>query len=301
MERALIRTCTILATAVAFTTLLTGCPIPIPAGYTEQSRETLGDDVAGKLEAGISTREDVLLLLGEPDDVGPGETWLTYDSVYGQAGVLFIFCAASTCGGMEVQKMEHKRLLIIFDRQGLLTSASFINKDCWTVNGENNPAGLPPCLEMDPRAEQLAKPIEHIQPLVTRDLREFANGKAKLIKPGWASGFSEAVASGSNSALIKNLYGNGQWDSLARLIISIGYGDNLGWYYLGRAAEGLALCDAALIYYGISRERTQHFSTRCLGPACYGVKFPDELDRRMFAVETMRATGQCATPPEFDP
>ena len=76
------------------------------------------------------------------------------------------------------------------------------------------------------------------------------------------------------------------------------YGDDLRWYFLGRAAEGMALCDAAEHYYRISLERTESFWTRCLGFGCAGFKVKELLAERSAAVAAMRAEGRCtAVPP----
>ena len=38
---------------------------------------------------------------------------------------------------------------------------------------------------------------------------------------------------------MKQLLETDQWSDLAVRVLAIGYKDNLAWYYLGRAAEGL--------------------------------------------------------------
>jgi len=132
---------------------------------------------------------------------------------------------------------------------------------------------------------------------IPKDLLDFANGKAELVTPGWVTGIGAASAAGTAGKLTKYLHDSEQWEALAREILRNKYGDNLGWYYLGRAAEGMGLCDAAVLYYAISRERSETRVTRCLGMACFGVRFPDVLKDRLLAVETMRAAGKCSTPP----
>jgi hypothetical protein len=121
----------------------------------------------------------------------------------------------------------------------------------------------------------------------------FAKGQAELIIPGWTTGFAAAAAAGENTQLTKDLYESGQWEALARVVLNDKYGDDLRWYYLGRAAEGMALCDAAFHYYGISRERSESFTTRCLSIACAGIKLPEALDDRFLAIEAKRAAGKC--------
>ena len=107
-----------------------GCPIPLPSGYTTSSRENISAEVTVQLEAGVTTREAVLLLLGEPDGTGPDDAWLAYGSVYGEGGVVFVICAGGNCGGTGSEKMEYRRLVVSFDEHGLMTNAEFVNRAC---------------------------------------------------------------------------------------------------------------------------------------------------------------------------
>lgn len=124
-------------------------------------------------------------------------------------------------------------------------------------------------------------------------LRDFAKGEAQLITPGVATGFAAALAAGANTPLTKRLHDSEQWDTLAAVVLKDNYGDDLRWYYLGRAAEGMALCDAAERYYRISRERSESFWTRCLGVACAGLELPGVLEPRMKTLTQLRAEGRC--------
>ena len=132
--------------------------------------------------------------------------------------------------------------------------------------------------------------------VVPKSLLEFAYGKATLVTPGWASGFAEAVAAGSHTMLAKQYHDDGQWESLASLVLRDNYGDDLRWYFLGRAAEGMGLCDAAEIYYKLSRERSEKLATRCWpigSKPCAGLRFPHIVEDRFHAIDVMRAAGQC--------
>lgn len=134
------------------------------------------------------------------------------------------------------------------------------------------------------------------EPRIQTHLLDFANGKAALMTPGITSGFSEAAAAATNGLLTKRLHDTGQWTTLATVVLRDNYGDNLRWYYLGRAAEGMALCDTAEHYYQVSKERSESFWTRCLSIACHGFKLPQILPDRIDAVEGMRSAGKCSTP-----
>jgi len=48
---------------------------------------------------------------------------------------------------------------------------------------------------------------------------------------------------------MKQLLETDQWSDLAVRVLTIGYKDNLAWYYLGRAAEGLGHIEAARTYF----------------------------------------------------
>jgi hypothetical protein len=136
---------------------------------------------------------------------------------------------------------------------------------------------------------------------IPSDLLDFSLGKAALITPGWTTGYAAAMAAGTNGKLTKKLHDSGQWQALARVVLHDQYGDDLRWYYLGRAAEAMALCDTAARYYRISLERSEKFSTRCLGIACHGFKLPEWVEVRLTAVEALRAAGKCSEPPVTDP
>jgi hypothetical protein len=159
----------------------------------------------------------------------------------------------------------------------------------WVEGPERIPAP-PGYTSVQPREEPTPIP---------RDLVDFADGKTELITPGIVTGLSEAAAAGTNGKLTKTLHDTGQWKLLATVVQKDNYGDNLRWYYLGRAAEGMALCDAADHYYQVSKERSESFWTRCLSIACNGIKLPQILDTRFNAVEAMRSAGKCLTPQGF--
>jgi len=128
---------------------------------------------------------------------------------------------------------------------------------------------------------------------VPADLRDFAAGRATLVDPGWISGFSEAAVAGVHTALARRLHDDAQWEALATLILNDHYGDDVRWYFLGRAAEGLGWCDAALAYYGKSEAQGAQFITRCLGRACAGIRVREALAERRLALEAARQAGHC--------
>ncbi len=78
----------------------------------------------------------------------------------------------------------------------------------------------------------------------------------------------------------------GAWRELADLIQRKGINNDLNWYYLGRAAEGLAEMDLARQFYARSIERSasEKASHRCQGTLvslCDGFEFPDVTHARL--------------------
>ncbi len=121
-------------------------------------------------------------------------------------------------------------------------------------------------------------------------LLDFARGRATLVEPRFFEGEDPALSAIDHTAAAKHLHDTGQWVSLALLVFNDNYGDDVRWYLLGRAAEGLALCDAAEIYYAQSRKRSELF---WLGGTRVGLQFPQVLDERLASIHAMRRGGQC--------
>lgn len=95
---------------------------------------------------------------------------------------------------------------------------------------------------------------------------------------------------GASRATASEYHERGDWRSLALLVASIGYEDDLSWYYLGRATEGLGAPAAAAEYY--RRALATPSSCDALFDNCDGIRprvaAADGL-RRLAASET--ATG----------
>jgi tetratricopeptide (TPR) repeat protein len=111
-------------------------------------------------------------------------------------------------------------------------------------------------------------------------LNLFYEGKASLIIPGLISGTAEAFDYGAKVKERKELYDQKAWEALALSTLKTNYGDNIAWFYLGRAAEGLGYHNAALTYYEKSIELSNSALTRCMGPVCSGFVFPNAPNNR---------------------
>jgi hypothetical protein len=89
-------------------------------------------------------------------------------------------------------------------------------------------------------------------------------------------------------------YNSRQWEPLAELVMKIGYGQDLAYYFLGMSAEGLGYHEAALKYYrqsgttsGDSR-KLHHCRETVRG--CGGLELASVLPQRIAAVTAMAQT-----------
>lgn len=81
---------------------------------------------------------------------------------------------------------------------------------------------------------------------------------------------------GTNLPDMHQLYLQQRWHELSSKVIEIGFNQNIAYYYLGRAAEGLGKPKAAEIYYLLSES-----APRCLLNGCKGLSFPDVTTERL--------------------
>jgi hypothetical protein len=96
----------------------TGClPVPIPfTWYGEQSRTNVDEAAAKVIIPGRTTKEEVVLMLGGPDEVSPDGRSL----VYRWAKIKFLLLPVFGPGPVpKVQKQY--QLLITFDEHGMVT------------------------------------------------------------------------------------------------------------------------------------------------------------------------------------
>ena len=96
----------------------------------------------------------------------------------------------------------------------------------------------------------------------------------------------------------------GQWRELADLIQRKGINNDLNWYYLGRAAEGLGETELARQYYqrSIERSMSEKSSHHCQGAVismCDGFEFPDVTQARLSQLQ-VSAPPANSQPPASD-
>lgn len=96
----------------------------------------------------------------------------------------------------------------------------------------------------------------------------------------------------------------GHWRGLADLVQRKGINNDLAWYYLGRAAEGMGETELARTYYQRSLDRTRSgkYSHSCQGKVismCDGFDFPDVAQTRLSSLQAA-APAERGAPPVGD-
>lgn len=96
-------------------------------------------------------------------------------------------------------------------------------------------------------------------------------------------GISCSGSWGSSRVDLKFLYSQSRWNDIVFVVARIGYGDDLAYFYLGRAAEELGSFDAALTYYQLALKN----HTKCDGlfNICDGFLFPSDINSRIYYVQ----------------
>jgi hypothetical protein len=118
------------ATGLMAVALLTACVIPLPIGeaYRHGSRENLGAETKEFIVAGRTTREEVLLRLGQPDGAALDESWLSYGCARSKGGVLVFIYPSPAVPSFET--VDYTRLVIYFDEAGVVDRTQFEQRTC---------------------------------------------------------------------------------------------------------------------------------------------------------------------------
>lgn len=87
-----------------------------------------------------------------------------------------------------------------------------------------------------------------------------------------------------------DLLASSRWRELADLVQRKGINNDLAWYYLGRAAEGMGENAIARTYYqrSVDRTKSDKYSHRCRGKVislCDGFDFPDVAQARLSTLQ----------------
>ncbi|MDD5389250.1 MAG: M48 family metallopeptidase [Gallionellaceae bacterium] len=147
-----------------------------------------------------------------------------------------------------------------------------------------NPAALPTRLAAnvrdvtpggDPASHAAAPSALRPLTLVNPTYERFRGGEAVLECENCALGFS------NRADKLKALDARGDWESLAREVLDVGYSQDIAWYYLGRAAEGLSLREPARRYYQQAVNLARNKETHCKGSftdLCNGQRLPEQAE-----------------------
>ena len=112
---------------------LAGClPIPVlPFGDRDGSRQNITDQVPDFIAVGKTTRADVLLTLGEPDQKTDNDEPFQYVRASEDGGVGFMFGGAGR-GGLTGVPVTIRVLSVSFDGNGVVSGAQarrFVTRD----------------------------------------------------------------------------------------------------------------------------------------------------------------------------
>lgn len=114
----------------------TGCLVwPFPTGDLLSGRGRILPEYVSPLQVGQTTREEALLLLGEPDEVINGGTVLIYQWTEARGFVAF----GGYGSAVAIPIPGHRDLRLEFDSQGRLIRKTF-GKQTW----EEFPTGIDP-------------------------------------------------------------------------------------------------------------------------------------------------------------
>ena len=102
--------------------------------------------------------------------------------------------------------------------------------------------------------------------------------------------FACAATWGGDLSELNVRYTTEDWTHLATLVMQIGFQEDLAYFYLGRAAEGLGAPEAAVRYYRIAGALATGSESRykCNGAGlnlCNGLSFPSDLYPRIQIAE----------------
>ena len=99
---------------IVVSAMCTGCPVPVPMTWCgAHSRTNVNEETALTIIPGQTTKQEVFLALGEPDEVSPDGKTLAYR--WAKVKLLLLFGR----GALPVGKKY--KLLITFDEHGVIT------------------------------------------------------------------------------------------------------------------------------------------------------------------------------------
>jgi hypothetical protein len=109
--------------------MLMGCVIPLPPMSPAGTRDDIGDHVPQFIIPGVTTREDVLMHLGEADSFSGDQSELYYMARINRGGIV-LFIPAGSGGGYMYYRWLERTLTVEFDTGGLVKNARLQTEAC---------------------------------------------------------------------------------------------------------------------------------------------------------------------------
>ena len=136
--------------AIAAAVSLAACgPVPLLPRDLQGSRHNLGERKPEFIVERVTTREEVLIRLGEPDGRWSEDQWFAYGSRRSEGGVLLMFGRPTT----SVSSRGHPLPTLVAcasTSRGIVESASFVDRLCpsYAFRLESTVAESDPCLDV---------------------------------------------------------------------------------------------------------------------------------------------------------
>ena len=125
---------------------LGGCiPLPMLPRGTEL-RTNLGRIDSMTIADGVTTRAELMLVLGEPDGWLPDGSRMAWTSGRSKGGVAVLFGAGYSGGVVTYERMTYRRLMVVFDPAGRVAGSFVEERNCTEITARD-PAR--PCIGMD--------------------------------------------------------------------------------------------------------------------------------------------------------
>lgn len=135
--------------------------------------------------------------------------------------------------------------------------------------------------------------------VVTPELRTQMMADLKAGKPNLTCDLECVFSWTSNFRRMIALHNASQWEALAELVMQVGHGKDISYYFLGKAAEGLGYYDAAAKYYQTSLQlyngphKLHHCRDVPGGDYCGGLNLGIVLPKQIASVQAQgRAQSQ---------
>ncbi len=161
--------------------LLAACAVPIP-GDRSRARDNLDDPATTTWRPGTTLRQEVLLALGDPDDLAPDERWLAWEDYRSSGHVILIFGPGDlgTYGTDDV--LHFRRRYVFYDGNGRFQATHVDAGSC---------ALPPPCrAASEPERPENLLIDAALGPLIVEgeQVYERLHGAVRAVGGGWMPG-----------------------------------------------------------------------------------------------------------------